>query len=475
MQIVKPTLLSPPILRPDRLSWPILAAATLATAISLWIGLRAMSVAWTQQQVVVFPELEGLSIVRLLLMAAYAIFGVSYCRWILRPTPQQDRFVQLLKITAPVGVLALLAFPSSTDVFLYLHYGTMAWQGINPYLVPVEQVASPYSLFLHWPGVSPYAPLSQVLFMAAAWTVNWGVLPSLLLFKSLCLGIHGLNGYLIWRSLSPSPRQTKLTLAYLLNPVLLSEFVVNAHNEVLLTTLVIVAIVALYRGGYSLALLAMIGGGLVKTLPIVWIPLVWLYLARRGQWRPIGVSLGVILAVAGVLSQTILANGAWLNLLDPAVHGLTHRSLHHVVRLVADTWPPIAAMLAMGGVQGLTILAAIVIGLGSCARILRRCDYDAIGLVQDITWLTLALLLAKPYLAPWHLTTVMLLAGLTIQSPRLWLLGGLIGLSPLLFYGTGGGENAIGLISSLLFLAIVLLGLGLPAKYGRAWGQYLQP
>jgi alpha-1,6-mannosyltransferase len=476
MQFAKTALISPSIEVQNEPSWTIISLSAIATGLSLWIGLRATALALATQTVIVFPELEGISLARLALMATYGVLGLIYCRWLVRPTIAVDRFWSLIRQAAPFGLLALVAFPSSTDVFLYLQYGHMAWQGINPYLVPVEAVASPLSLFLHWPGFSPYGPVSQLFFMAAAWAASWGVLPALFLFKSLCLGIHSLNGYLIWRSAPPGNRQGKLTLAYLLNPVLLSEFVVNAHNEVLLATTVIVAITALYRSRYTIALLAMVVGALIKTLPIVWIPVVGLYLVRRRQWQPMGIVLGVTLAIGGWLSQTWLPTAtAWRNLLDPSVQHLTFRSLHHGIHVLTLTWPTDRATIAMALVTGLGLAAVAGVGLAIGARILRRRDYDDIQLVQDLAWLTLALLLAKPYLAPWHTTTLMVMGALTLQSPRLWASLGLIGLSPLLLYGTGGGDNWIGLGSSLLFLAIVALSLCLPPSYGKRWGRFLQP
>lgn len=459
----------------DRRSWPVLCVAALATTVSLWIGLRATALVWTQQQPIVFPELEGMSIPRLILMAAYSLLGLIYCRWLLRPSLSCDRFAELLPLAAPFGLLALLAFPSSTDVFIYLQYGTMAWHGFNPYLVAVESFTSPVSLFLHWPGMSPYGPLSQLLFMAAAWIVDWGVLPALLLFKGLCLGLHGLNGYLIWRSVPVGPRRSKVVLAYLINPILLSEFVVNAHNEVLLVTAVILAITALYRSHYSRALLAMVAGAFVKTLPIVWLPIVGLYLVRRRQWRPIGIALGALLAVCGLLSQTLLTTPkTWLNFLDPASQMVTYRSLHHVVRLMTASWPTVAASIAMNTVTGLTLLVVGAIGLGICVRIWHQRDYDEICLVRDLTWITLALLLSRPFLGPWHTTTLLVMGLLTVQAPRLWSVVGVVGLSPLLFYGTGGGDNLIGLLSSLLFLAMTGVTLGLPTSYGKRWADHLQ-
>jgi alpha-1,6-mannosyltransferase len=461
--------------KPSPLPWALMGLSATAMGLSLWIGLRATALAWATQRIIVFPELDGISLPRLALIAIYGVLGLAYCHWLVQPTIAVDRFWPLIRRASPFGLLALLAFPSSTDVFLYLQYGHMAWQGINPYLVPVEAVTSPLSLFLHWPGFSPYGPLSQLFFMAAAWAVSWGVLPTLFLFKSLCLGIHGLNGYLIWRSLPPGNHQEKLTLAYLLNPILLSEFVVNAHNEVLLATTVIVAIMALYRSQYTIALLAMAVGALIKTLPIVWIPVVGLHLVRRRQWQPIGITFGVTLAIGGWLSQTWLPTAtAWRNLLDPSVQHLTFRSLHHVVHVLTLTWPTDRAAIAMQVATGLALAAAAGISLAIGARILRHRDYDEIRLVQDLAWLTLALLLAKPYLAPWHTTTLTVMGALTLRSPRLWTSLGMIGLSPLLLYGTGGGDNWIGLGSSLLFLAIVLLSLCLPPSYGKSWGRFLQ-
>jgi len=73
-------------------------------------------------------------------------------------------------------------------------------------------------------------------------------------------------------------------MAYLVNPMLLNEQIVNAHLDVLLANTLIVLIGCLYSGRYVCGILAIWVGFLVKTLPIICLPLVFAFLFNpRGE------------------------------------------------------------------------------------------------------------------------------------------------------------------------------------------------
>lgn len=105
-------------------------------------------------------------------------------------------------------------------------------------------------------------------FSVSALFVPISPLVAVYFFKLICLGVHTLNAYFIWRLLNNSDNRS-LIMAYLLNPMLLNEQIVNAHLDVLLANTLIAIIGYLYSDRYVWGILAIWVRFLVKTLPII--------------------------------------------------------------------------------------------------------------------------------------------------------------------------------------------------------------
>jgi alpha-1,6-mannosyltransferase len=93
-------------------------------------------------------------------------------------------------------------------------------------------------------------------------------------------------------------------MAYLVNPMLLNEQIVNAHLDVLLANTLIVLIGCLYSGCYVCGLLAIWVGFLVKTLPIIWLPLVFAFLFNPRRWRDLAAGFLLYLLRITVINYT---------------------------------------------------------------------------------------------------------------------------------------------------------------------------
>ncbi|HCF26443.1 MAG TPA: hypothetical protein DEV81_04360, partial [Cyanobacteria bacterium UBA11049] len=140
---------------------------------------------------------------------------------------------------------------------------------------------SELSPFLAWSQTSTYGPISLLFFRLSALAIPLSPVLGVYVFKLFCLLFHIFNTYLIWRLLNAHKYRSKVTAAYLINPLLLNEQVISAHVDVFVTTTLIIAIGCLYYKRYVAAILAIFTGFLAKTLPIIWLPLVVNFLVRR--------------------------------------------------------------------------------------------------------------------------------------------------------------------------------------------------
>ena len=198
---------------------------------------------------------------------SYLALNLLYLVWFIRAESRQThvRFATLLKYSALFLAIALLSYPLGDDIYLYLHSGLMDLSGVNPFLTRAKAFVTELSPFVDWGQTSTYGPLSQLLFTAAATIVPIHPFWAIYAYKSVCLGLHVLNGYLIWRLL-PATEREKITLAYLLNPLLLMEQVGSGHVDVLVSTSAIVAIGSLTSQRYLSASIALWGGFLAQNL-----------------------------------------------------------------------------------------------------------------------------------------------------------------------------------------------------------------
>ena len=137
-------------------------------------------------------------------------------------------------------------------------------------------------------------------------------------------------------------RHSLSTMAYLVNPMLLNEQIVNAHLDVWLANTLIVLIGCLYAGCYGCGILAIWVGFLVKTLPIIWLPLVFAFLFNPRRGIDLAAGFLLYLLRITVINYTFLPTvAAWKSLLNPRVVSGTARLFHHVINIGRNFFPNI--------------------------------------------------------------------------------------------------------------------------------------
>jgi len=390
---------------------------------------------------------------------SYVTLELIYLYWLLRKQPEQLHFTNILRATAVFLVLGFLAYPLGDDIYLYLHFGLMNLSGVNPLITKASSFTSGLSPFVDWGQTSTYGTVSQLFFTLFA-TAGSSPILSIYLYKSFCLGLHIANGYLIWRFLQP-PR-SKITMAYLLNPLLLMEQVGSGHVDILVSTSLIILVGSLIAKRYTVAFIALWGGFLAKTLPLIWMPLVSIFLVRQRAWKQLVLIIIFSLVLVATLWFTAMPGSrAWASLFNPGVSGKYHASIHALLQswlnLLRLSSPPIVTLLFEREIlykftQYTSVGFAALYGWVAWRGYAKRYDSPS-NLIVDIGWVTLSLLLfATPWLMPWYASILLPIAALIPQAR-------LFGLASLMFCLS---SSSIYLLQGLNGIESIV-AIGLPA------------
>jgi alpha-1,6-mannosyltransferase len=399
----------------------------------------------------------------------YLILNIIYLAWLLQNCWTDNKysdFLVILKHAAIFLIIAFVSYPYSNDIYLYLQYGLMDLNGINPFINPAGNFTSNLSPFLHWSQTSTYGPISQLFFMIAAYTVPFSPVLGVYIFKVFCVFVHVINAYLIWRLLKSSYNRSQITMAYLINPFLLAEQVSGAHVDVFLSNALILLIGCMLRRHYVAVILMIWLGFLEKTLPIIWLPLALNFLVRKRRWKELAITAFLSLIIIIILSHTVLPTiQAWQSLLNPGVKGAVARSLHHLLKLLLNLLPnlTIQKQVILSVFTSITYLSFAVYYIWTLLQPYLKRRYSEANLILDIGWTTLILFLfATPWLMPWYPSVLLPITALITNSPLFVLTSLTFCISSSLIYGTGSGSSAISIITSITTIVppIVMLLVG---------------
>lgn len=253
---------------------------------SFWCGISLLRAqhpeALTLEAAVATPE--GL----LVLCSGLALYLLGL---ILRPTLG----VRWTIFAGAIAVLLLLLTPPtlSSDVYLYALRGRLQTiYNANPYLT--APIAFPQDLFFPyiysgWLGrLEPYGPLWS--FIQAIVSAAGSEEVNAVIFRFKLMGTLGflLTAYLVWtypNAAAEPERQRRLYLA-LCNPVLLIEFVNNAHNDIWMVVFILASLHAAKRGYafWSLPLITL--GVAIKYSALAIVPFTAWFLVRNRQLSP---------------------------------------------------------------------------------------------------------------------------------------------------------------------------------------------
>lgn len=459
-----------------------LACALLFLSTVCMFAARVVHVPRAVQQLFGLPGLIGLPAPVLsrvtVFVAALALLTVAYVYAVY--SVRLSRVSGLGRIV--VGFTALLTAPAlinpdlfSHDVYLYMFYGRMVnVHGLNPYVtLPSAVSGDAFLAYVDWRNVtSSYGPLWTSWSAMVDLLAPGGVAAHVVAFKFAGALTHLVNtcliGLLVRRA---SPRNVPLAMAaYGWNPLTITEFAGNAHNESFMLLLVLSALLAYYRRRPMLGVLLLTAAIAVKFSAALLLPLYIVALLRGCQSR--GERARVLLQAAGVMGAVWLmswapyiGDGGWRRMF-----ALPQQSAWYLNSLPAAVyaglrdffagWPWGLAPVRAGDVAATLVSLlglAVIAGAGwkLSHGMKRRTD-----LVEMWFWFVFAyLFFAGSHFWPWYATTLVLLAAMS-RGRYVWLVTTVFSSSAMLVYSCSDCRTYVNTSDSpLTGLAIFLLPL----------------
>ena len=190
------------------------------------------------------------------------------------------------------GIVLLFMYPfGASDIFDYIFRGRiLGVYGANPFIqVPRDFSKDLFYCCIAWKkSPSSYGPLWELLAGETASLAGGNMLANLIAFKLLVAGFWAGTLAVAALMLRGSSFHNKLSLFYLLawNPVILYECWGNGHNDIVMIFWVVLAGFAIQRKHYTISILALIAGGMIKYLPLLLLPAAGLVALRNlPGWR----------------------------------------------------------------------------------------------------------------------------------------------------------------------------------------------
>jgi len=314
-------------------------------------------------------------------------------------------------------LMFLTPYLLSTDVFDYIRHGRIfAIYGENPLLVPATYFPQdPFFSMGGWVGTGAvYGSLHVYVTGALARLAGDGIGANLLLFKGFFIGLDLLNLVLIWKiaAMMKPGLERKSLVFYGWNPFLLTLVVANAHNDILMLTLVLGGLLCFLYRRYFVGLMLVMMATLVKfiALPVLLVYAALVIRRQQGLVRRLvyaGVSLALAVTLT-VVSYLPLWAGRDTFLYLTTVGQKTNFTISALIRDTAAGHLELSLsnMIAQG------LLAAILVGYLIWHLIgVKRFS----GLISAAAGLSLLTPLALFWFQPWYLTM-----GLGLVALRPW-------------------------------------------------------
>jgi len=285
---------TPPQDKERRPPWRALAALAVIAGFSGLIALLACSRPYNLLEFYDHPLYDLLRHSRTVpnarwsLLAAFLAWGCAYLAGWRVAHQAHGRPAWIIVIGGALLSATILAFMfpiGAADLFDYIMHGRIAGvHGVNPFFNTGREFPDdPFFAYMAWhDSPSTYGPLWVLASAAAARLAGDSIIANVLVFKLLIgiffFGSIGLVAATL-RKVAPE-RALKGVLVLAWNPVVLYETFGNGHNDMLMVFFVLAAVWLLTRRRYTLAILALAAGALIKYIPLLLIPVAGLLALR---------------------------------------------------------------------------------------------------------------------------------------------------------------------------------------------------
>ena len=297
----------------------------------------------------------------------------------------------------------------SADVFGYIGYARLgALHGLDPYLSSADAVPlDPVHPFVGWKGLpSPYGPL----FTLASYSLApLGLAASLWTLKAIVTAAGLASVALVSRLAGRIGRsQVAAALFVGLNPIALVWGIGGAHNDALVTLLVLGAVVLALGDRERAATWLVACAAAVKATAGLVLP--FLLLGARRPTRALAAAALAALALTG-LSLAIFRSGAigYLGVLaDQGRFVSLHAIPHELARLLGLAGIDSQGRYTLAPVIRVGALVALLAALVTLAAWVWRGG----NWIAAAGWATIALLVTTTFLLPWYVVWLLPLAAL---------------------------------------------------------------
>ncbi len=392
---------------------------------------------------------------------SYVLLNVIYLFWLKINLPDKQQKSNLFLTIKPgllYVIIAFLSYPIGNDIYLYLQYGVMALNGVNPFVEGSGPFASNLSPFLRWGQTSSYGPISIISFILAALPVSISPIIGIYIFKLFCVILHFFNTYLLWETINFSDWRSKITLAYFIHPLLLYEQISVAHVDIYISTCVLVIAYLFQKQRYPLTIVISFLGFLAKTIPILWMPMIGVFLLGKRQFNKLIIPLITVSSIMIILKLTVLPTmGAWKSLLNPGVTNKAINSLHALYAFLLENHLDISSDRWITLFRLITLSAWGIYYFFTLWRIFQN-KYSQENLILDIGWVTLSLFLfATPWFTPWYPAPLLAIAAIKFNAKQFTITVLLLSLSSSFSYLTSAPINSMVVLIPIAFLIFSFL------------------
>lgn len=263
--------------------------------------------------------------------------------WIILQKEHSIRFFRsAIALAVLIRILAIFILPQlSDDIYRFIWDGKLLLSGYNPYAwIPSEVLSENLAgvdtaLYeqLNSPNYySVYPPLTQLIFLAGAWTES--IYTSSLIYKLLLFIAEMGSFYLIYKLLAVANLRSSRLLIYALNPLIILEIMGNLHFEGFMVFSVLLTFWMLNTKKYIPAGLAIATGVGLKLIPLLFTPIYWAY-SKFGKRLFIATALFCILLFLPILfGSSISKFGSSVDLYFGKFE--FNASIYYLLRYVGD-------------------------------------------------------------------------------------------------------------------------------------------
>ena len=184
--------------------------------------------------------------------------------------------------TLVLNLPLLFLYPvDSADIFDNIIRGRMTGvYGLNPFAeFPNAVSRDPFYLYAAWKYFpSAYGPLWELVASASAFVAGNTILANVFVFKFLSVASYLGIAWLVVQILQTlAPARAAYGAVFVLwNPLMLYTTAGNGHNDAVMMLCVVAGFYFLTRRHFSLAVLAHVAGALIKFIPALFIPFMFL-------------------------------------------------------------------------------------------------------------------------------------------------------------------------------------------------------